>query len=893
MEPPATQFAAPRRVFTAPLPSTRQSLSSSATPAGPAGSVETLYNHPNAKIIAFSATARAVPRSPTSTAASLEEDQGTLSWSSQLERTIAVGTFRIYRAPGSVAFLNCGSALQPILPKSQCWCIEEDSSKFVLQIRKPQYWRIELPVVNGEDRERAFLLREIFDQILLFEKTRCPFQRSFTVKLPEAPQTPVKKKPWTPARRSFVPIRASQSPETPPTPISARSLMRPSFYEPKPATSTLPQPVQTPTKSSRSKEIETSASLEAPSESESDNAPKEPERQEASTASPSSDIDNTATEATKPIDQLTTAEEQVTSVETGSAQKEREGGSVETLSDITEEPRQPDVPETTSPEEDARPISPSVEKAVTRDETPVKVKQVVSVIEERLAEEPPAPQPDVNTVDPATIHREPDTEQRPRTPASAQAVTAAAAATPLTKAPLPVATPTISHRASTPDVRPAAMRIGILTPTTPLTAIPRFETQASKAVSTYPSPQVLSPNLPLERNNDRITIHSLEANTPTKEDAAPKSSTSEDVFAEHVPVSETAAFDEVHEGSGQGGNVLMKRKLRRGFAAARSSQPKVEAVVTSEETEVSNDASDKSGTVSPTESADSFHSVRAWQSPITPPATSLPDVRSDEPQTFPYPHDNIVMPHLAAHQRDVSDLTVTPDTRCTWDAMSISSSGASQLSAMTAPDHSLGPIDECQKSNASEDGACYTTASSATTAGTLVTAKRTGQPCATALVAGGPTKQQQQQQRRTRMELLRRMPLSIVAKTCEVLLGPPAYLVTLMLKVASKITAGEWRGMVFGFGEGGEQIPVQWDYSDGDGDLDWDSDDDDDGAHDTFVTPMTGEEGDEHEAADEYEEAREVGGSEDDYDDDDDDDEARDGENTSDSDDTGRTLGVD
>jgi len=36
-----------------------------------------------------------------------------------------------------------------------------------------------------------------------------------------------------------------------------------------------------------------------------------------------------------------------------------------------------------------------------------------------------------------------------------------------------------------------------------------------------------------------------------------------------------------------------------------------------------------------------------------------------------------------------------------------------------------------------------------------------------------------------------------------------------MLNIASKIAAGEWRGMVFGFGEGGEKIPVQWDYTDG------------------------------------------------------------------------------
>lgn len=34
-----------------------------------------------------------------------------------------------------------------------------------------------------------------------------------------------------------------------------------------------------------------------------------------------------------------------------------------------------------------------------------------------------------------------------------------------------------------------------------------------------------------------------------------------------------------------------------------------------------------------------------------------------------------------------------------------------------------------------------------------------------------------------------------------------------MLKVAARIAAGEWRGLVYGLGEGGEGIiPVQWDY---------------------------------------------------------------------------------
>ncbi|KAI6755941.1 hypothetical protein HG531_005047 [Fusarium graminearum] len=193
-------YRAPRRVSTSPMP--RRDSVSSDTPDKDL--VETLYSHPNIKIISFTATGRAFARSP---ATSNVDPPGTLSWSSQLERTIAVGPFRIYRAPRSVAFLSCGSALQPILRKSQCWCIDEVNSKFILQIRRPNYWRIELPVEDLEDQQRAEELREVLDKILQFEKTECPFKRTFTVDLPE--QVPVTILPWTPRAQPTMPDDAA------------------------------------------------------------------------------------------------------------------------------------------------------------------------------------------------------------------------------------------------------------------------------------------------------------------------------------------------------------------------------------------------------------------------------------------------------------------------------------------------------------------------------------------------------------------------------------------------------------------------------------------------------------------------------------------------------------
>lgn len=70
----------------------------------------------------------------------------------------------------------------------------------------------------------------------------------------------------------------------------------------------------------------------------------------------------------------------------------------------------------------------------------------------------------------------------------------------------------------------------------------------------------------------------------------------------------------------------------------------------------------------------------------------------------------------------------------------------------------------------------------------------------------------------SRLSLVRQLPRTIIHKTIEILLSPPSHLIDLMLKVAARIAAGEWRGYVSGVGEGGERIPVRWDWSDGDDD---------------------------------------------------------------------------
>lgn len=113
---------------------------------------------------------------------------------------LRVGAIRLYRAPGSVVFLSCGSALQPIFPKSQCWCMEDDGSKFILQIRPPSYWRIELAAPYLSDDGSSNTLHSCLSSVLLLDKTPCPFKESVPISLRPEPLSVGKRRPWRPLR---------------------------------------------------------------------------------------------------------------------------------------------------------------------------------------------------------------------------------------------------------------------------------------------------------------------------------------------------------------------------------------------------------------------------------------------------------------------------------------------------------------------------------------------------------------------------------------------------------------------------------------------------------------------------------------------------------------------
>ena len=207
-----------RRAFTAPIKSSKRPVQ---TGEGPSGDGETLFAHEAAKIVSFS-VASPSSRFSVQSGDVAEEGAGSLPWASHTERTVAagmspafpprhiwlihaIGPLRIYRVLGSVAFLTSGNIVQPMLAKSQCWCVD-GAAKFVLRIRTSTYYRIEFSFATQDEKDQVERLKRVLDDVLQYERTPCPFQRGFTVKLPDPPQTPVKMVPWRPKRDHETPL---------------------------------------------------------------------------------------------------------------------------------------------------------------------------------------------------------------------------------------------------------------------------------------------------------------------------------------------------------------------------------------------------------------------------------------------------------------------------------------------------------------------------------------------------------------------------------------------------------------------------------------------------------------------------------------------------------------
>ncbi|KIV98615.1 uncharacterized protein PV09_09607 [Verruconis gallopava] len=158
--------------------------------------VETLFVHPEAKVVSFNILGSSVTRTGTNADGGRladRKDPGTLAWVSPSERTLAAGQLRIYRVPSSgVSFLSSGPLLHPILKRSQCWLVDEQS-KFVLRVREGQFYRIELPFASEMDKVFIEEFKRVLSTVLQYEKTPSPFRRGYVPEPSEPPKTPSRK----------------------------------------------------------------------------------------------------------------------------------------------------------------------------------------------------------------------------------------------------------------------------------------------------------------------------------------------------------------------------------------------------------------------------------------------------------------------------------------------------------------------------------------------------------------------------------------------------------------------------------------------------------------------------------------------------------------------------
>lgn len=199
-------------------------------------------------------------------------------------------------------------------------------------------------------------------------------------------------------------------------------------------------------------------------------------------------------------------------------------------------------------------------------------------------------------------------------------------------------------------------------------------------------------------------------------------------------------------------------------------------------------------------SVESFHSTQSWHSPLDVPL-SPPLSGPPSPTTFPYPHDNIVLPKKVHATQTVSQLNITPEIHGTWHTPSLIH--ASPRSLSPAP-RTPTLVNDGEKSEGDRSEAITPSPPRLRNRGTTSrnSERRTLSPLPAAVNLFSPSPRPQ------RLQTARHLPTAIIQKTCEILLSPPSHLLHLMMNIASKIAAGEWRGVLLGEGEA-----VHWDFT--------------------------------------------------------------------------------
>ncbi|KAF5682632.1 hypothetical protein FDENT_7560 [Fusarium denticulatum] len=591
----------PRRVSTAPIPS--RGPTEPETPDSDL--VETLYSHPNVKIISFTATGRAYARSPGGPALSNVDPPSSLSWSSQLERTIAV----------------------------------------------------ELPVDDPEDQQRAEELREVLDKILQFEKTECPFKRTFTVDLPE--QVPITILPWTPRAQPMTPSEEA-------TPASSTDSRRSSFVG------------------------------------------------RASTPTPL----------------------------------------------IPRQPRDiPTSPIPTRPESAASNVVPSN----------------------------------------ISLYEEYGMNLDPLQPLG----TGNAGTGPLE------AVPERPGEQGSPHMLESHDRSSVLSssPTEDDSSVYQLHEGSGNRGGNMKAR--------LRRRTGNFTTRSATMPPhvmPTLDKPAPSAPTSREPLLRSVSESTKKPTGRAAD------NTFSPQKKNKGdVKASQSPHQKVNA---------------QQPRLLRRDSEESFHSVESWHSSGAPQHPSPPTSQAESSMganNDPYEADRLSAGkrNKASHSRGSSPMP------CAWESDSDDDSETSDESSSSDADS----VRELKNDTFPKlDAGPSTTATTApqrpfaprhrATTGSISVRRRALSPLPPAANLFTPASTMERRPYRSKLETVKNLPMAIIAKTYEMILGPPSSLIRLILKVAAKIASGQWRGLVYGYGEDGEEIPVQWDYSEGEF-SDWSDDEHD------------------------------------------------------------------
>lgn len=551
------------------------------------------------------------------------------------------GPFRIYRAPGSVAFLNCGSALQPILPRSQCWCIDEASSKFILQIRRPNYWRIEVPVGDSHERHLSQALRRVLDQILQFEKTPCPFKRPFSVPLPEKPNVPVKKRPWTPVRRSLPPV-SIPVPDTSP-PHKAKT------YGPLGKPSRLRQPrEQDDGKTLEERPAPPLQEEHVPQVVEPKGATSQPMPEEDKTIAqaagqrerqqpevPADDYECPASDKPEGAD--------ATAVAVGVS----DPGSISVTQGEAVETAKPDICDAGAASE--LPEIPSVE------------------VDRSSGAKMTIPEPSTFSPDNADSLSLAESRTNPAEPTMTKPAPATYVdSSPPAPAPAPAMEFTRNDPPSTAveGQQPAQTREAA---SAPLLKRPPKKADIYNVIRSYENNSAAGTSTSLDTGSATMSTTESSRNTAATAVGERTSDHEADSSVDVVEQKDHENTAEVLEGSGI---VGARRKKLRGFRGGRSvtvppqltlitSPPSKSAVSQPQPTQLPSPSpvseEDAQDPVSPAGSSDSFHSVKSWHSADMPLPDSPPPSQPVTPSTFPYPHDNIPISKDMSNYRDISD----------------------------------------------------------------------------------------------------------------------------------------------------------------------------------------------------------------------------------------------